>query len=201
MNAAAVKPEVRKATAADVPAMVDAMAQAFYDDPVFGWLFPDDDRRLAQSRRYFAGRTRILMRQEEIYTIDGGGAAAMWARPGEWRDPPLEVLRQFASLVPALGRRIPRSLTGLREIEERHPAKPHWYLAVLGTHPDRQGAGIGSALLEPVLHECDRLEIPAYLETGKERNVSFYNRHGFKVTERVELPQGPPLWLMWREPR
>jgi GNAT superfamily N-acetyltransferase len=191
---------VRRAGTPDVAAMVESMAHAFYDDPVFGWLFPDDDRRLAQSRRYFAGRTRILMRHGDVYTVDGGAAAAMWARPGEWRDPPMEVLRQFAALIPALGRRVPRSLAGLREIEERHPVAPHWYLAVLGTRPERQGEGLGSALLEPVLAECDRLEIAAYLETGRERNVHFYSRHGFEVTEEIRMPQGPPMWLMWRDP-
>jgi GNAT superfamily N-acetyltransferase len=181
--------------------MVEALARAFYDDPVFGWLFPDDDRRLTQSRRYFAGRARILMRQDEVYTVEGGAAAAMWARPGEWRDPPLDVLRQLLALVPALGRRLPRSLGGLHEIEDRHPLRPHWYLAVLGTDPEHQGQGLGSALLQPVLADCDRLEIPAYLETGKESNVAFYSRHGFQVTERIDLPAGPPMWLMWRDPK
>jgi GNAT superfamily N-acetyltransferase len=184
-----------------VPAMVEALARAFHDDPVFRWLFPDDRRRMGQSRRYFAGRARILMASSEVYTVDGGAAAAMWARPGDWRDPPLAVLRQLLTLVPALGRRLPRSLAGLHKIEERHPAHPHWYLAVLGTDPERQGEGIGSALLQPVLAECDRLEIPAYLETGRERNVHFYTRHGFRVTERIDLPDGPPMWLMWRDPR
>ena len=193
--------DVRRAGQADVDAMVEAMAQAFYDDPIFRWLFPDHERRLGRSRRYFASRTRILMRQGEVYTVDGGVAAAMWARPGDWRDPPMDVLRQFAVLLPALGRRVPQSLAGLREIEERHPARPHWYLAVLGTRPERQGEGLGSALLDPVLGDCDRLEIPAYLETGRERNVHFYNRHGFAVTEEIRMPKGPPLWLMWREPR
>jgi GNAT superfamily N-acetyltransferase len=191
----------RKATHKDVPAIVESLARAFYDDPVFKWLFPDDDRRLGQSRRYFAGRAHSLLRQDETYTADGGIASAMWARPNEWHDPPLDVVRQFVTLIPALGRRIPRSLQGLRAIEERHPKKPHWYLAVLGTHPDRQGQGIGSALLQPVLDDCDRLEIPAYLETGTERNVAFYTRHGFKVTEEIQLPGGPPMWLMWRDPK
>lgn len=180
--------------------MVESLARAFYDDPVFGWLFPDPRKRLAQSRRYFEGRARILLRQGETYTAEEGLGAAMWARPGEWRDPPIEVLRQFAALVPALGRRLPRSLAGLRDIEERHPRPPHWYLAVLGTEPARQGEGIGSALMRPVLDECDRLEIPAYLETGTESNVRFYSRHGFRVSDRVELPDGPSMWLMWREP-
>ena len=190
---------IRKATRDDLPAIVDAMAHAFYDDPVFKWMFPDDDRRLRQSRRYFAGRARALFRQDEIYTVDGGRAAAMWARPGEWHDPPLEVLRQFASLLPAMWKRVPQSLAGLREIESRHPERPHWYLSVLGTHPERQGEGLGSALLQPILDECDRLEIPAYLETSTERNVDFYTRHGFRVSERIRMPGGPPMWLMWRE--
>ena len=191
---------VRKATRDDSMAMVEAMVRAFYDDPVFRWLFPDDSKRPAQSRRYFQGRTRALLRQDEIYTVEGGVAAAMWARPGEWRDPLPDVARQFAALVPALGRRIPRSLKGLREIEERHPAVPHWYLSVLGTDPDHQGEGLGSAVMQPILGECDRLEIPAYLETGTERNVAFYVRHGFKVTEEIRMPGGPPMWLMWRDP-
>lgn len=192
--------DVRKARPGDVPAMVDALARAFYDDPVFNWLFPDDARRLARSRKYFHGRARLLMKQDETYTVDGAPAGAMWARPGEWRDPPLSALRQILALVPALGSRLPRALGGLREIEERHPRAPHWYLAVLGTDPPRQGEGIGSALLAPVLADCDRLEVPAYLETGTERNVAFYTRHGFKVTSEVQLPGGPPLWLMWRDP-
>ena len=68
-------PRIRKATRADVPAMVDAMAHAFYDDPVFNWLFPNDDRRLAQSRTYFAGRTRSLIRQDEVRRADAAGAS------------------------------------------------------------------------------------------------------------------------------
>ena len=72
---------------------------------------------------------------------------------------------------------------------------------MLGTEPSRQGEGLGSAVMQPVLEECDRLEIPAYLETGTERNVAFYTRHGFHVSDEFRLPKGPPIWLMWRDPR
>jgi len=43
--------------------------------------------------------------------------------------------------------------------------------------------------------------LPAYLESSKESNVPFYERHGFAVTETFDLPDGPRLWLMWRDPR
>src|SRR5213078_4575676 len=64
----------------------------------------------------------------------------------------------------------------------------------LGTDPPRQGEGIGSALLAPVLELCDRDHVPAYLESSKEQNVAFYSRHGFRVTDELHLPKGPPVW-------
>ena len=85
----------------------------------------------------------------------------------------------------------------------KHPASPpHWHLAVLGTEPEAQGKGRGSSVLQPVLDRCDRDGEPAYLESSKEGNVPFYERHGFRVTERLDVPKGgPSLWLMWRDPQ
>jgi ribosomal protein S18 acetylase RimI-like enzyme len=196
-----VPPAIREATAADIPAIARSMARAFHDDPIVAWVFEDEATRPKYANRFFTGRAKLLIGQRETYTVEGGLAAAMWARPDEWQDPPLVALRELAALVPAVGRRIPRTLRGLVQIEARHPKPPHWYLAVLGTDPDRQGEGIATALIQPVLDSCDRDEVPAYLETGTQRNVDFYVRHGFKVIEELTLPKGPPMWLMWREPR
>jgi ribosomal protein S18 acetylase RimI-like enzyme len=197
-----VTPAIRRATKQDIPGMAETMARAFFDDPVVNWVFRDDRTRAKYARRYFGGRARILIRQNEIFTVDGVQAAAMWARPNEWHDPPLQSLKELAILMPAVPlRRVPQTLRGLVQIEAKHPKPPHWYLAVLGTDPDHQGRGLASALLHTVLDGCDRDEIPAYLETGTERNVAFYTRHGFRVTEELRLPNGPPVWLMWRDPR
>ena len=192
---------VREATEADVPAIADAMARAFHDDPVMSWVFQDERMRPKYARRYFSGRARILLRQREVYTVDGAHAAAMWARPNQWHDPPLDSIKELALLMPGVKLRALEVMRALLKIESSHPRDPHWYLAVLGTDPDHQGNGIASALLRPVLDGCDRDEVPAYLETGTERNVAFYTRHGFRVTEELRLPKGPPMWLMWRAPR
>ena len=56
--------------------------------------------------------------------------------------------------------------------------------------------------MRPVLEECDRDGIPAYLESSKERNVPLYERNGFRVQRTVDVPSGGPrIWLMWRDPR
>jgi len=193
--------EIRPATGDDTDPLADTLARAFDDDPVMSWLFTHPERRLRQNRRFFGLRLRQFMPQGDVYTTPDQAGAAIWATPGQWRLPMLTTLRMFAALAPAVGRRGTLAIRGMQRIEEAHPKAPHYYLAVLGTEPEQQGRGVGSALLQPVLEACDRDEVPAYLESSKERNVAFYARHGFRVTEEIELPKGPPVWLMWREPR
>ena len=72
---------------------------------------------------------------------------------------------------------------------------------MIGVRPDLQRRGAGSALMNAALEQCDRDRIPAYLESSLERNLPFYERHGFETIEQVDVPGGGPhLWLMWREP-
>jgi GNAT superfamily N-acetyltransferase len=191
---------VRLARREDFGPLAEMLARAFYDDPVTSWFYPDDARRLKHARRFFAIRLRQLACQELVYTTPEHSGAALWAGPGRWREDLRESL-MLLPMLPVLLPRIVRSTHGVREIERRHPVRPHYYLSVLGTEPKQQGGGIGSALLGPVLQRCDTDGVGAYLESSKESNVDFYVRHGFSVTERIELPEGPPLWLMWREPR
>ena len=190
---------VRPARREDFAPLARTLARAFFDDPVTAWFYPNDARRMSHAQRFFAIRLRQLADQQLIFTAVDHSGAALWARPGRWR----EDLRQSLMLMPMLPvllPRIMRSTRAVREIELRHPAEPHYYLSVIGTDPGRQGEGIGSALLAPVLDRCDTQQIAAYLESSKQSNLAFYARHGFELRERIELPEGPPLWLMWREP-
>jgi len=190
---------VRRAGREDFRPLAEMLARAFYDDPVTAWFYPNARRRMAHATRFFGIRLRQIADQELIYTTDDHSGAALWTEPGRWR----EDLRQSLMLLPMLPvllPRIRRSTRAVREIERRHPVEPHYYLSVLGTDPEQQGGGIGSALLTPVLDRCDSEGIAAYLESSKASNVDFYVRHGFVVTDRIELPDGPSLWFMWREP-
>jgi GNAT superfamily N-acetyltransferase len=87
-------------------------------------------------------------------------------------------------------------------MQRKHPrSPPHWYLSLLGTDPDARGHGFGSAALQPVLDRCDSDGTGIYLESSKPRNIGFYERLGFRTTGELQLPGGPKMWPMWREPR
>jgi ribosomal protein S18 acetylase RimI-like enzyme len=111
----------------------------------------------------------------------------------------LRPARQMASV---FGRRLPLAIWTQLRLERLHPRKPdHWYLHYLGVEPRRQGRGLGSALLAPMLGTCDEERTGAYLEASTERNRALYERHGFSVTGTFEMPAaGPVIREMWRDP-
>ncbi len=189
---------VRPARREDFAALAEVLARAFYDDPVTAWFYPNPRRRLAHARRFFAIRLRQLAPQRLVFATADLSGACLWAGPGRWREDTRQSL-MLLPMLPVLAPRLRRITRAVRMIERHHPEEPHYYLSVIGTDPEVQGTGIGSALLAPVLERCDAERTPAFLECSQEGNVRFYSRHGFAVRERVELPDGgPPLWLMWR---
>jgi len=196
--------KIEKATAADAPQLAQVLANAFYDDPTVTWMAPDDERRRRIGPLGFGTwLERIYLPKDAVYTDAGRRAAALWSPPGKWRLSPGLQLRLGPRFVRLFGlKRTPLVLRGLALLDRKHPDdRPHWYLGILGTDPGHQGKGLGSAVMRPVLDRCDAEGLGAYLESSKEQNVPFYRRHGFEVTEEVHLPEGPPLWLMWSEPR
>jgi GNAT superfamily N-acetyltransferase len=181
-----------------------AMAAAFFDDPTVIWMMPDEHSRHRRLQRFFATLHRhyfgpfgecVMVREGR--TVLG---AAYWAPPGA-HVPDSRQMRAVPGLLLALGRRVEPASQALNYLTKRHPSEPHWYLAAIGTRPAHQGQGIGSALLRGVLQRCDEHGEPAYLESSKESNIPFYERHGFAVTEVLTPPDSATWWGMYRRPQ
>jgi GNAT superfamily N-acetyltransferase len=191
---AALRP--RKATAADLPDVTDTLALSFYDDPVVTWIIDDGPRRQQLLPGFFGAIAESYLAYNEIYSVDEGVSAAVWAPPGAKDDDELP-----AVLGAAVEEYAERLFEILGRMGEKHPVEPHHYLFLLGTRPEWQGRGLGPSLMTPVLQTCDRDRAPAYLEATSERNKQLYLRHGFEVTDEIALPGGPTMWPMWRSPK
>jgi ribosomal protein S18 acetylase RimI-like enzyme len=193
-------PTIRRAGAPDTARLADILTAAFDNDPFITWLLSATETRPRRLRRFFT--TLVLSRMDvdrECYISEHGGAA-VWAPPGAWRMSAGQQVRALPGLARTVGHHLPRALSSIAALEGRHPDEPaHWYLEALGVLPDRQGKGIGTRLLEPVLTRCDAERLPAYLETATERNLALYERLGFQVREEFDLGNGPHFWTMWRD--
>lgn len=196
MTGVSVRPVVR----ADVRKLADVLAKAFYDDPPFMWMLPDDKTRLARSRGIFTTVLHIeALRHgavEAAWDAESGAivGGAIWFPPGTWPSPPLRQIRSLQGYVRALGRRLGPASEMVAALARVHPSTPpHWYLYAIGVDPSYQGQGVGGALLRSRLERVDHEGAEAYLESSKPGNIPIYEHFGFMVREVPKLPEGAPV--------
>ncbi|MDA1129780.1 MAG: GNAT family N-acetyltransferase, partial [Chloroflexi bacterium] len=84
---------------------------------------------------------------------------------------------------------------------KKHVSGDHWYLIGLGTHPDKQGLGIGSAVIEIGATKAAEAGLPVYLETMTQENVDYYSKRGFRVLEELVIDDKIKVWAMLRDPK
>ena len=186
----------------DQQSVVDILTEAFMDDPLVGWLFPEvGDRRRLQPHFY---RPLLTHPGAEVYLAGDREGAAVWLNLATDPEPaekqpevagasPESVFGESGARLQALG----------LALAQRHPVgEPHLYLACMGVVGGRQGAGLGTAMLRHRLERADGDGLGTYLEAGSPRSRALYLRYGFEdLGEPVRVADSPLLWPMWRSPR
>jgi GNAT superfamily N-acetyltransferase len=192
--------------AADLPRAAAVLGAAFQPDPLLRYTLPDDAERRRLAPAHFLPVVTLAHTVGEVWQAGDLGAVACWLPPGHHDPSPDEVaasgLDRMAELIGAEpAARIDGVFAFLAQRRRALAVPDHWYLALLGVDPARQGGGLGGAVIAPRLAACDEAGEPCFLETLEARNVPFYERHGFAVIETgVEPVSGLPYWLFLRQP-
>lgn len=186
---------IRYATAEHADEVAALLATVAHAGATARWLVPDPVDRRQQANTYFAAVVRRTLADPhgQIQISADHTAAAVWyVHPEPTR-------RRWAppGLAPAAVRRF-RLLDRLRA--DRHPHQAHHHLGYLAVHPDQRHHGVGSALLNHHHANLDIAGVPAYAEAGDPAELDFYLRHGYVTEGPLQVPDGPCLWPMWREP-
>ncbi|MEU0280118.1 GNAT family N-acetyltransferase [Streptomyces sp. NPDC006195] len=192
---------IRRAGESDRATLVRLLEEAFDDDPVSCWVFPEKDHRRRVHGLFLGVFADVALAEGWVDILEDGTGMALWLRvpagPPEGEDDTPARMRATADPDNERTELVGR-LTGAIHPHDR----AHAYLLMIAVSPVHQGRGLGRALIEPVLARCDREGLPAYLEASSERSRRLYERLGFTFTgTTVDLPDGPPMWPMWREPR
>ena len=179
-------------------AATSVVTLAFAADPIARWTYPDPDQYLEYFPRFiraFAGKS---FEQGTAYLAPDFAGAALWLKPGFspnedellgliWESTSSEVQKDLFPM--------------FEQMAAFHPKYPHWYLPMIGVEPSRQGSGVGSALLQHSLANCDADSLPAYLESSNPKNIPLYERFGFEVIGTIKAGDAPPMYPMIRKPQ
>ncbi|WP_293676382.1 N-acetyltransferase [uncultured Phenylobacterium sp.] len=190
-------PEVRVAEASEQDAVLNTLMLAFASDPCLRYLLDTPEALFAGFRRFAMAMGGAGLAQGTAWLAEDGAAAALWLPPGVESDQ-----AAMLAVIGELAR--PEKLPVLGEVGETmaayHPDEPHWYLAMIGVDPARQGRGLGSAILKQSLRRCDEDGVMAYLESSNPKNVPLYERYGFEVMGFVQPGDFPGIYPMIRRP-
>ena len=193
---------VRHAVHADLDELEVALADAFFDDPMLQWMYPEAETRTVLGRQFMRVALDIGFPHGHVYAAGANVAAAIWSPPDVELFDDDAVTTFFTLIGEQLGPRADEIGAGLMAVSECHPHDdPHFYLFVLGTASSRQSTGLGSTMMREVLDRCDQQGLGAYLESSNIRNVPFYERHGFRVLTEVHAGGDFVARPMWRDPR
>ena len=177
---------------------IGTLVLAFTADPFVRWIYPEASQYLSRFPEALQAFGGVAFDQGGVWRLGDFAAVALWLPPGiePGGDATVALFQatvdsqKFNDLLGVFG-----------QMEEAHPAMPHWYLPWFGVDCALQGQGLGSRLMTPCLEIVDREHLPAYLDSTNPRNVPFYQRHGFEVTGRWQAGDSPPIISMLREPR
>jgi ribosomal protein S18 acetylase RimI-like enzyme len=192
--------EVRTATPDDLETIVDTAARSLDAESMLRWSFGEEgfEERI---RRHFAHYDGENVRHGWIRIAEGGAGIAVWIPP--------DAREEHEAIGPAppgaeaeiLGDHAERWAAFWGWIGQHEPSEPLLYLSHIGVAPERQGEGLGSALMRDGLAAEDHQGVPAWLETSREDNAAYYERFGFRTVADEDAPGGGPhIWFMRRDP-
>jgi len=194
---------VRRVTAAEADEVTDLFTLAFYEDPTWSWAFPDPARRVDHYRSLWGLYMHSALPYGWVWATEDGGAASLWIPPGKPELSDEDEAKLEPLIRRLLGSHADDVLTLIHRFDSNHPRQdPHYYLSLLGTHPDHRGQGKGMALLAANLAQIDEQGMAASLESSNRANDHRYERLGFvQVGEFAAPGGGPTVACMWRDPR
>jgi ribosomal protein S18 acetylase RimI-like enzyme len=192
---------IRRAHAGDADAMTHILATGFREDPPLAWILPDPDDRERLSPAFFAPFVDMALTDGQTYVSTDLSGTALWLDVDVEADAESDGGALRRRLVDGLGVEYAKRFFVLDDLfTANHPGhESHAYLLFIGVRPERQCQGVGTALLAAGLEAVDAASRPAYVEASSARNAALYARHRFESMDTsVALPDGPPLYPMWR---
>src|SRR4051812_17115598 len=201
---------VRELRGADVASTAELLAHAFVADPAYAYLFPALETRIAGLRDFFARNLRTHLPYACTFVaVDGGDRplATVTLRPPAGIDISLWTMlrRGLLPFAIAHGRAAVQRLFWLKRTYDALEAdaadhQSHAYVHMMAVLPEHQGRGLGTHLLSRVLAASAGAGglRRTVLATHLDRNVAFYERHGFELlSQRTLQPPDSHSYTVW----
>ncbi len=197
-----------KLTPEDVKKAFVVAGNAFQDDPVTIFTYPDEKERKEKVQYGFYMLYNYGIKHGLAYAISKNlEGITIWLPPDKVYPSTWTMMRYggfYAMRKVGLKlKAMKRIMTVFNYEEERHKhlvPYDHWYFQNIAVKPEEQGKGYGGLLISTMLKTIESDGLPVYVETNTEKSVSIYQKYGFETLEHTIIPETDvPLWCMLRK--
>ncbi len=180
---------IRKITKKDMRVVQGTMADSFEHDPLYSYFVNDNERRKRFLTVFMHFRLLFGIKKGATRILDDGSGVAVWIPPGiKMRPMYLALYGGFTALLQCAKderKRILDYVNYVDDILDRHINGEYWHLAPLCVSPERQGQGLGSALLRDGLARTSKTGLPCVVTTQTLANKAFYEKNGFTTLDHT----------------
>lgn len=184
------------------------LADAFQNDPVWKLLLKNFS--ISQRCGFFELPVKYCLKYGNACApsenIEGVGA---WTTDGFADMPILKSIRSWG-LISTLKAffstgKIMKDLLSVfeplsRDRKENMKGRHYLYFVILGVGTEFRKKGFGRKIIEGLIEESESSKLPVYLETSEDSNVKMYEKFGFNLIRKINLPVvNLPQWEMVRE--
>lgn len=168
--------------------VVEILSKSFDDNKSVNYVVKQDSNRKERIRGLMDYSFKVCDAFGDVWMSDDSVACALVLYPDK-KKTSLNAISWDAKLaLSVIGLdRVGKVLGRESKIKAYHPKQPFSYLWFIGVPPASQGKGIGSRLLEEIIHNSEEQGRPVYLETSVDRNLPWYKAHGLEIFQTLDL--------------
>ncbi len=183
---------IREAAYNDIETVVKTMADSFEYDPLYSYFIENHDKRREFLFKFMRFRLLFGMKKGITLISDDASGVSVWIPPYvKMRPIYLALYGGFTAMLKCKHSERVRLMEYIEYVDaviERYNCGGYWHLAPLCVSPDRQGAGLGSALLKKGLSAQQIENKPCLVVTQTLKNKHFYESNGFVTLDHTLVP-------------
>jgi ribosomal protein S18 acetylase RimI-like enzyme len=188
---------MRRATLTQKDLVIDILSKSFLDNKSVNYVVKQDHKKEERIRGLMDYSFNVCNSFGEVWISNDEQACALILFPDKKRTSLNAILWDVNLALNVIGlNRVGTVLGRESTIKAFHPKDLFSYLWFIGVYPREQNKGKGSVLLKEIIDHSERNKRPIYLETSVERNLPWYQKHGFEIFQSLNLTY--TLYMMRR---
>lgn len=172
----------------DKTRIIEILCQSFQNDPQINYILGCNGNKNKKLMRLMAYSFEFGLANGKVEISEDKNSVAIW-KSSNSKKMTINLFYESILFFFAFGWSGIKRISAMeKKIAAFYPDKTIFnYLWILGTNPNEQGKGYGTAILLKAINKFEQDKVPLYLETCTDSNLKYYQRKRFELYHSMIL--------------